>query len=67
MKGFDFDVVAFAYDLCVLTFAVWAAGTALLWTLRYFIETVVPEYDPTGKKKRWNEFIANQMHEEKKQ
>ena len=64
MKGFDFDVFSFAYDLCLLSFAVWAAGTAILWTVRYFIETIVPGYDPTGYKKRMNDYVMNKIEED---
>ena len=60
----EFDVFSFAYDLCLLSFAVWAASTAILWTVRYFIETIVPGYDPTGYKKRMNDYVMNKMLEE---
>ena len=60
----EFDVFSFAYDLCLLSFAVWAAGTAILWTVRYFIETIVPGYDPTGYKKQMNDYVMNKMLEE---
>jgi len=67
MNFFDFDVFTFVYDLCLLSFAVWVAGTAILATVRYFIETIVPGYDPTGYKKRMNDYILNKMIEEGKQ
>lgn len=65
MSLFDFDVFAFVYDLCLLAFAVWAAGTAILATVRYFIETIVPGYDPTGYKKRMNDYLEKMIQERK--
>lgn len=67
MSFLDFDVFAFVYDLCLLSFAVWAAGTAILATVRYFIETIVPGYDPTGYKKRMNDYLEEKMIQERRQ
>ena len=67
MSFLDLDVFAFVLDLCLLSFAVWAAGTAILSTVRYFIETIVPGYDPTGYKKRMNDYLEEKMIQERRQ
>jgi hypothetical protein len=67
MSLFDFDVLAFVYDLCLLAFAVWAAGTAILATVRYFIETIVPGYDPTGYKQEMRDYLQQKMIQERKE
>ncbi len=67
MSLFDFDVFAFVYDLCLLAFAVCAVSTAILWTFRYFIETIVPGYDPTGYKQEMRDYLQQKMIQERKQ
>ena len=67
MSLFDFDVFAFVYDLCLLTFAFCAVTMAILWTVRYFIETIVPGYDPTGYKQEMRDYLQQKMIQERKQ
>ena len=67
MSFFDFDVVSFAYDLCILSLAIFFAGHAMIYLARFFIESIVPGYDPTGYKKRMNDYILDKMAEERKQ
>tara|TARA_B100000035_G_scaffold142072_1_gene120884 strand:+ start:343 stop:546 length:204 start_codon:yes stop_codon:yes gene_type:complete len=67
MSLFDFDVASFAYDLFILTLAFYFAGLATIYLARFFVESIIPGYDPTGYKKRMNDYLLNKMTEERKE
>ena len=57
MKLLGIEAASFAFDLLVLTLSVSVSGFALIILIRAFIETVVPEYDPTGMKKAMEQYF----------